>query len=128
MTHVVFRRMFAALFIMSLATGAGAQGVTASLSGTAVDTAGGLIPGANVTVTNKASGTTFTAVTNASGEFAVPALDAGTYVVNVALMGFKTAIVEDVRLQPGIPTSVKAVLEVGRLEETVLVQGGAQLV
>src|SRR5262245_19266661 len=128
MSHVVFRGMVAALLVASLASGAGAQGVTASLSGTAVDSAGGVIPGANVTVTNKASGVTFNAVTNSSGEFTVPALDAGTYTVNVSLMGFKTAIVEDVRLQPGIPTSVKAVLEVGRLEETVLVSGGAQLV
>src|SRR4029079_7138762 len=47
---------------------------------------------------------------------------------SVSLMGFKTAIVDDVPLQPGIPASVRAVLEVGRLEETVTVEGGAHLV
>ncbi len=43
-------------------------------------------------------------------------------------MGFKTAIVDAVRLQPGIPASVKATLEVGGLEEPVVVDGGASLV
>src|SRR4029434_9738812 len=42
--------------------------------------------------------------------------------------GFKTAVIDDVRLQPGIPVSVKATLAVGQLEETVVVLGGTDVV
>ena len=48
-----------------------AQGsATTSLSGTVVDSGGGVIPGASVEVKN-AAGTIFTAVTNSSGAFLV---------------------------------------------------------
>ncbi|HEY0876735.1 MAG TPA: carboxypeptidase-like regulatory domain-containing protein, partial [Vicinamibacterales bacterium] len=87
-----------------------AQGATASISGTVVDSAGGAIPGAAVTVTNT-SGASFETVSNAEGVFNVPALVAGTYKVTVALTGFKTAVI-DVQVAPGTPSAVKAVLEV----------------
>src|SRR5438128_1513318 len=99
------RRLVLGVALVSLGdTCAGAQGgVTASLSGTAVDTAGGVVPGASVAVKNKGTGATFTAVTSGSGTFSIPSLDAGLYTVNVSLMGFKTAILDDVRLIPGVP-------------------------
>ena len=101
---------------------------SSTLSGTVVDTAGGVIPGANVVVTNKATNTKFSAITDGTGTFFVPALDPGNYSVTVALMGFKTAVLDDVRLQPGVPAAVKAVLDVGTLEETVLVQGASPMI
>jgi hypothetical protein len=118
-----------ALCVLFANAPASAQGTaTASLSGVVVDADGGIIPGATAVVTSKATGTRFTATSNASGTFTVPSLDSGVYSVSVSLMGFKTAVIDDVRLQPGIPASVRAVLEVGRLEETITVEGGAHLV
>ena len=106
-----------------------AQGSTTStLSGVVIDSGGGVIPGANVVVKNNATGTTFNAVTNSTGAFALPALDAGTYTVTVSVMGFKTAVMKDVRLLAAIPADVKVTLEVGNLEETVTVVGGTELV
>ena len=88
-----------------------------------------MIPGASVVVTNKATGTKFNAVTSGAGTFTVPSLDTGVYTVSVSLMGFKTAVVDDVQLQPGSLTDIRAILEVGRLEESVTVTGaGAELV
>ena len=55
----------------------------------------------------------------------MPALPVGTYSITVSLAGFKTAVVTDVRVQLGIPTNVKATLEVGALKETVTVTGAA---
>jgi carboxypeptidase family protein/TonB-dependent receptor-like protein len=103
-------------------------GAMSSISGTVVDSGGGVIPGATVVVKNNASGTTFEAVTNSAGTFAVPALPAGTYTVTVSLSGFKTAIVKDVVLAIGTPGSVKAVLEVGGIEQTVEVVATTQLI
>jgi carboxypeptidase family protein/TonB-dependent receptor-like protein len=112
-----------------LATPVFAQsGATASISGTVVDSGGGVIPGATVVVKNNASGTVFNAVTNSAGTFSVPSLDAGTYTVTVSLSGFKTAVVKDVVLAIGTPGSIKAVLEVGGIEQTVEVVATTQLI
>jgi Carboxypeptidase regulatory-like domain/TonB dependent receptor-like, beta-barrel len=101
------------------------QGAASSITGVVKDSEGGVIPGATVTVTSNATGTKFETVTNTTGSFNVPALSAGVYKVTVALEGFKTAEVTDVRAQPGIPTTVNATLEVGTLAETVTVTGAS---
>ena len=82
-----------------LATPAFAQ--TSSLSGVVVDSNGGVLPGVIVVVKSVATGTTYDSVTNTEGVFSVPALDAGAYTVTASLSGFKTAVVNDVRLAPG---------------------------
>ena len=101
---------------------------TSSLSGVVVDSNGGVLPGVTVVVKNVATGTTFDAVTNTEGVFSVPALDAGAYTVTASLSGFKTAVVNDVRLAPGTPASIKATLEVGNLEETIVVTSSSELI
>jgi hypothetical protein len=102
-----------------------AQGTT-TISGTVTDSAGGVIPGAAVVVTN-AAGTAFEAVTNAQGIFNVPAVTAGTYQVTVTLAGFKTSATE-VRVQPGIPASVAVRLEVGDITESITVRSSSELI
>jgi hypothetical protein len=67
-------------------------------------------------------------VTNATGAFDVPALDAGTYTITVSLSGFKTSVLTDVELLAATTRSVKVTLDVGALAEAVEVRGGAQLV
>ena len=64
----VLRRLVVSIALLALAAGSAfAQGAsTTSISGTVVDSGGGVIPGATVLVTNDA-GATFAAVTNAEG-------------------------------------------------------------
>ncbi len=104
-----------------------AQGST-SLSGVVTDTAGGIVPGATVVVKNTATGVTFESTTGSAGTFSVPALDPGVYSVTVSLTGFKTAVINDIRLLTATPVSIQAKLEVGALTETVEVKGGSTLV
>lgn len=106
---------------------AAAQGATTSLSGTVVDTSGGVLPGADVTVRNPATASTFRAVTDGEGFFRIPALSPGSYTVSVALMGFKTAVREKVEIVEGVGTSVRVQMEVGAMEQTVDVVGGAEI-
>ena len=103
-------------------------GATTSLSGTVTDASGAVIPGATVVVKNNATATQFNATTNENGHFTVPALDAGSYAVTVSLMGFKTAVLNDVRINASVPATIKVALEVGGLEETVVVQGGSEII
>ncbi len=101
---------------------------TSSLSGVVVDTDGGAIPGASVVVKNNGTGVTVEAVSNASGQFSFPGLDAGTYTVTVSLTGFKTFVANDLRLLVARPSSVTAKLEIGSLSETVEVKASSELV
>jgi hypothetical protein len=103
-------------------------GGASSISGTVVDTSGAVIPGADVKVRDNATAREFAAVTAENGTFSVPALQPGTYAVTISLMGFKTAIVNNVVVNAGVPASVRVSLEVGGLEETVVVTGGGEIV
>src|SRR5262245_38911394 len=94
-----------------------------SLSGTVVDSAGLVIPGATVLVVNKGTGAKFEMVTGADGGFNVPSIPGGTYQVTVTLEGFKTKILESVTVNAALPATVKVDLEVGVLSESVTVVG-----
>ena len=99
-----------------------------ALTGTVVDTGGGVIPGATVVVTSNATGVSTQTVSNADGAFNVPSLDPGSYTVTVSLEGFKTSVIKDQRLVAASPTNVTVAIEVGSLAETVTVRGGSELV
>ncbi len=123
------RFVYVALLLALASTPAFAQSSsTSSLSGVVVDTDGGAIPGATVVVKNNATSVTAEAVSNASGQFSFPGLDAGTYTVTVSLTGFKTFVANDVRLLAARPGSVTARLEIGALTETVEVKASTELV
>lgn len=49
------------------------------------------------------------------------------YTVTVSHPGFKTVTVENVKVDAGVPATVRVKLEVGALTETVEVQGGAEI-
>jgi len=129
MTCRPVRLLCSMLLLLASCTFAYAQGgASSSLSGVVVDSGGGVIPGATVTVKNNTLGTAIEAVTNETGIFSVPALDAGVYTVTVTLQGFKTAVVSNVRVATGSPANVRVTLEIGTLAETVVVQGTSELV
>src|SRR4051794_13036343 len=125
----LWRTVAALLVTLSVAGAAHAQGsFFTSLSGTVVDTSGGVIPGANVKVRNNGTGAEFNAVSASDGGWTIPSLPGGVYSVTVALMGFKTAVLNEVTLNAAIPANVKVTLSVGTLEENVTVTGDSALV
>ena len=101
---------------------------TATLSGVVTDTAGGVVPGANVSVVNNATKVAQESVSNTSGQFSFPALPIGTYTVTVSLEGFKTFVANEVRLLGNQVANVNATLAVGNLTEKVEVKAGSELV
>jgi hypothetical protein len=115
------------LLVLLTSVSAFAQLSTSTVSGTVLDSAGGAIPGATVIVKNE-SGISFEAVSNGEGLFNVPSVPPGTYTISISLTGFKTAVINDVRVLSGTPASVKAVLEVGQLTETVTVAASSELI
>ena len=128
------RRLFSVAFFALALTAvcvpaAFAQGgVTSTLNGTVTDASGAVIPGATVTVKRADTASSTEATTNAEGQFTIPALNAGTYTVTVSLAGFKTVTLNNVVLNAGVPAGVKVVMEVGGVEEQVVVQAGSEVV
>ena len=102
------RRLLAAAVLACVSASMAFAQAGQSLSGVVVDGDGGVIPGASVAVRNNATGESFEAVTNEAGAFSVPAIAVGTYTVTITLQGFKTAVVNDVRVVTATPASVKA--------------------
>lgn len=125
-------RKFTNLLIVGLVLFMGqivAQAQTSgSISGTVTDASGALVPGANVAVKGEA-GQEYTAVTNKDGVYTVPGVPAGTptYTVTVTVPGFKTSVVSKVKVDVATPATVNFILEAGKIEETVLISAGAEV-
>ena len=66
--------------------------------------------------------------TDARGEARLLRLPVGTYEVSVALAGFRTFIDTGVQVRAASSTPLVATLEVGGLEETVIVSGTAPII
>jgi hypothetical protein len=128
MDQQIVRMVLAALLSLSTIAAYAQGSSTASISGVVVDADRAVIPGADVVITNKATGETFAAVTSGQGVFSVPSLVTGTYTVAISLTGFKTVLIDDVVVNAGVPASVRATLELGALTEQVIVQSTAELV
>jgi uncharacterized membrane protein len=114
------------LVMTSAAYGQG--GTTSTLSGIAVDSSGAVLPGADVTVSMPATGFTQSASTNSEGAFSFPGLNIGTYTVTIKLSGFKTFVSKDVVLTSGVGANVRAMLELGGVEEQVIVSSASEIV
>ena len=96
-----------------------AQSGTAAIRGKATDAQGAAIPGATVTLLNASTGFTRETVTDSTGDYSFMSVPPGTYTLNVALEGFRTAVFQAVPL--GVDTTARqdARLEIGALSETV---------
>jgi hypothetical protein len=102
-----------------------AQEHRGTITGTVLDTGGGVMPGVSVTVTNVATGTGPSVVTNEVGFFQAPFLIPGMYQVTVELSGFKTLVRQGVELRVADRLALELVLEPGGAEETVTVTASA---
>ena len=111
-----------ALILLSFSGPTLAQtGSTGAIAGTISDPTTAVVKGATITVKNNATNQEFTTTTTDNGTFNVPALISGNYTVTIAASGFKTAVVPDVKVDVGTPSSVNVTLEVGAPTETVQV-------
>ncbi|AMY07617.1 hypothetical protein LuPra_00791 [Luteitalea pratensis] len=117
-------RRFAAVFVLAaLALPASLHGQEARgrITGRVVDSSTSAVPGATVTVTDPARGSTALATTNEQGLFQAPYLLPGTYRVTVELQGFKKYVRDNVTVPVAETIDVQVTLEVGAMEETLTV-------
>ena len=105
-----------------------AQTTTAVLSGVVSDETSAVLPGAQVTVGNTATGVRRTVTTDSVGRFTASQLPPGSYEVTVTLTGFDTLIRQGITLTVGQEASLALSMRVGAVTEQVTVVGEAPLV
>ena len=97
-----------------------AQERTGTITGQLKDASGGVLPGATVVITNKATGRVTTLTTDGSGTYRAD-LDPGTYSVRLEMSGFARQEQPEVILLLGKTVTLNAELKVGNLSEAVQV-------
>lgn len=123
-----FVRTGALCFVWLVLAGlAWAQGPVGTLNGTVADSAGAMVPGAGVVATNNATNVESRTTTTSSGDYTLPYLPAGTYTLRVTAPGFRTATAENVILRVAQTMSINIKLEVGGVNEQVVVTDKPEL-
>jgi hypothetical protein len=97
-----------------------------TITGTATDSTGGVLPGVTVTATNIESGNTFVAVSDDRGNFRFP-VRIGNYRIVAELSGF-AAVNRNVQILVGQTAVLNFQMAPSTLQETVTVTGEAPLV
>ena len=97
-----FKSLLLVVTMLMAGTVAFAQVTTASLGGRIVDAKGETIIGAAVVATHTPSGTTYGAVTNGEGLYAIQGMrTGGPYIVEVSCLGYQTVQYTDIKLALG---------------------------
>jgi hypothetical protein len=113
-------------FVLAFCLGAQFAFSQASISagnivGTVADESGAVVPGAKVTITNKATGQQLNSVTNSSGIYNSGPLTPGEYTVRVEAAGFTTTVVS-LTVQVNNTSNGNISMHVGSTTTTVEVQ------
>jgi len=111
---------FAATPRAAVATGAG-------VAGTITDPAGAVIPRAQVELKNDDTGATYTAASDARGQFNIAGMAPGRYDLSITSMGFQRFVRSSIEVQPQTIARIDSTLNIGTTAETVAVTAEAPL-
>jgi hypothetical protein len=121
------RLLLAGFLAVFCAAPARAQSFQGGLRG-AVRDADGVIPGADVTLTNDDTNLVRHSTTNAAGEYAFPSVLPGTYSLTASAPGFRTFESSGIRIGTQTFLTLDITLEIGSVTQTVVVTGQAPLI
>lgn len=103
------------------------QTFRAQLTGVVADPTGAVIPNAEVTATNLATGVTRQVTTNDRGIYLIANVEPGQFRVSAAARGFKGFVQEPITLQVGANRTMDIAMTVGEMSERVTVNAEAPL-
>jgi hypothetical protein len=98
------------------------------ITGVVRDAQGAVVAGANVKLSNPATGQERTIVSDANGEFNFPQLPIGTFQLTVSKEGFRTTITNDIVTAQGQVNNVDPVLAVGTVTSQIEVSSSSGLI
>ena len=105
-----------------------AQEFRGRIQGTVVDSTGGVVAGANVTLLNNETGVSANRQTNDVGHYIFDLISPGTYTLAVEIAGFSKFVQENIILQQRGDLAANVVLKAGDIKETVSVSAEASMV
>jgi len=114
--------------MLCLAGICGAQEFRATISGTVTDPNGAVVPRASVAVREVRTGAISKTTSDNAGQYVVPFLLPGEYVITVSAPGFRTSTRSAITLQSSEHPLINFALELGSASETVTVSASAPLV
>jgi Carboxypeptidase regulatory-like domain/TonB dependent receptor len=116
------------LFSLLLMAGlAFAQQDRGTITGSVTDPSGAVVANVKITITSAGTQATYHAQTNEHGQYTVPNLPTGLYLVSFEADGFKKHVREKLTLGVAQTLRVDAQLEVGATSDTVNITGEASL-
>src|SRR5471030_532308 len=86
------RLMWLTCALLALSFALFAQAPTGTITGTVTDESGAIVPNSKITITNKATDFTRSAVANGEGLYSAPALLPGEYEVRCEQTGFRVTV------------------------------------
>src|SRR6185437_5613387 len=95
---------------------------TATILGTVTDPTGAAVPGAQISITNTATGTARKVVSNQSGNYIAPDMAIGTYSLKADMSGFKAYQRTGIVLNVNGTVRVDVPLQIGQTQESVTVE------
>src|SRR5262245_35363023 len=122
--RVILPTLLLLLYVSLCAPGVNGQSTT-SIRGTVSDPTGAIVPGVSVTIEDKGTGATRTAITDDSGRYQILQVPPGLYRLRAELSGFKTVVRDNLQLLVNTPTTLNLKFEVGQMNESVEVMAAA---
>jgi len=118
-----FRAVLWTALLVLLGLPLAAQVVTGSLTATIQDQAGAVIPNAEATLTNQATGASIPSRSKEAGIVLYPSLAPGVYTLKITAPGFRTYQVRDISVTANERRSLGTItLQLGQVQETVNVE------
>jgi len=120
--------LICALFLCATSAESVAQTYQGGVRGVVRDTGGAVIPGAELTLVNPATGLRRHTVTNERGDYVFSQLPPGTYTLTVVLSGFTTKELTEIIV--GVQTFhvIDVSMEVGGIAEAITVTGESPVI
>src|SRR5262245_44140119 len=111
----------ALIIALTLSQSSYAQALYGSIAGNVKDISNAVVPGAAVKIRHKGTNQTLETAASSDGSFNFPALQTGTYEINVSMAGFKAYMRSGIEVTLDNITRSDITLEVGAVSETVSV-------
>ncbi len=111
----------------ALVAPARAQVLYGSVAGNVTDASGAIVPGAEVTLVNKATNFTERVVTDDTGAYLIRNVPKGEYALTIKMTGFKEMVDQNVVVTVNSVTRKDVALQVGEVQESVTVSGASTL-
>lgn len=113
------------IFVMLLPCKTWGQANLGAIKGETQDAQHAVVPNAQLTLKNEATGVVATTVSNATGEFSILDLSPGVYTLTTSAQGFGTLVQEHITVGVGSTVPLTVILQVGQVQSTVTVSSSA---